>query len=266
MTKAQIEDQERESVGAAMRATIKRQAVEIAARDAEIELFRGGWSEAALAAELIRVRNELSESMALREREAAEAECPSSAHDAVRFLLKHIGENPAREGLLDTPRRWVDAMLEMRSGNSIDIGKLLKVTFDSGTYDEIIAVTDIDYTSLCEHHLLPFTGKAAVAYLPIREEGGYRVVGLSKIPRVVDAFAHRLQMQEQLTEQIAAALETHLKPRGVAVLLEGSHSCASCRGVRKQGMNMITSIFRGVFRDNQASRAEVLHLIDRRAR
>lgn len=192
------------------------------------------------------------------------------ALEAIRVALRYIGEDPAREGLLDTPRRWIDAMAEMTSGKKADIGKLLAVSFDSGDYDEIIAVTDIPYTSTCEHHLLPFTGRAAVAYIPAAasvDEAGkptsYRVVGLSKIPRVVDAFAQRLQLQEQLTAQIAEALETHLKPRAVAVLLEGEHSCASCRGVRKSGMNMITSNLRGMFRDDIAARAEVLRLIDR---
>jgi GTP cyclohydrolase I len=194
------------------------------------------------------------------------------ALEAVQIALRHIGEDPGRAGLLETPRRWIDAMTEMTSGHEVDIAKLLRVSFDSGQYDENIVVTDIDYTSLCEHHLLPFTGKAAVAYLPSQEmdeagaPGSYRVVGLSKIPRVVDAFARRLQMQEQLTDQIARAIEEHVKPRGVCVVLEGSHSCASCRGVRKQGMNMVTSVMRGVYRDNPAARAEVLHLIDRRSR
>lgn len=190
------------------------------------------------------------------------------ALEAIRVALRYIGEDPSREGLLDTPRRWVDAMKEMTSGKEADIGKLLAVSFDSGNYDEIIAVTDIPYTSTCEHHLLPFTGKAAVAYLPSAQadERGYRVVGLSKIPRVVDAFSRRLQLQEQLTAQIAEAMETHLKPRGVAVLLEGEHSCASCRGVRKSGMNMITSNLRGVFREDANARAEVLRLIDRRGK
>jgi GTP cyclohydrolase I len=231
----QEQGRELESLGTSMRATIKR------------------------------LQKELSESMELREREndaRAELALPvEHAHEAVRFLLRHIGEDPTREGLLDTPRRWVDAMLEMRSGNSVDIAKLLKVTFDSGHYDEIIAVTDIAYTSMCEHHLLPFTGKAAVAYLPSEDAGGYRVVGLSKIPRLVDAFARRLQMQEQLTTQIAEAFDEYVKPRGVAVLLTGEHSCASCRGVRKSGMVMITSILRGAFRNNEATRAEVLRLI-----
>lgn len=194
-----------------------------------------------------------------------------AAFEALRKVLEFVGEDPSREGLLDTPRRWVDAMIEMTSGKSVDVAKLLAVSFDSGDYDEIIAVTNIPYTSMCEHHLLPFTGTAAVAYVPsaatVDEVTGaptsYRVVGLSKIPRVVDAYARRLQLQEQLTSQIAEALETHLKPRGVAVLLEGEHSCASCRGVRKSGMNMITSNLRGLFRSDTSARAEVLRLLDR---
>lgn len=194
------------------------------------------------------------------------------ALEAIRTALRYVGEDPTREGLLDTPRRWIDALIEMTSGKEANVAKLLAVSFDSGDYDEIIAVTDIPYTSTCEHHLLPFTGKAAVAYIPSvqvgenGERGGYRVVGLSKIPRVVDAFSRRLQLQEQLTAQIAEAMETHLKPRGVAVLLEGEHSCASCRGVRKSGMNMITSNLRGMFRDDPAARAEVLRLLDRNRR
>ncbi len=174
----------------------------------------------------------------------------------VRAMLKAIGEDPDREGIRDTPRRVIKALLEMTSGTLLDPKDVLGTTFDGGGYDEVVCVTDIPYTSTCEHHLLPFTGHAHVAYLP-----RMRVVGLSKIPRVVDMFAQRLQLQEQLTKQIANALGVHLNPRGVAVVLEGAHSCMSCRGVKKSGATMVTSVMEGVFRTDASVRAEVLHLI-----
>lgn len=181
---------------------------------------------------------------------------------ALRTALAYVGEDPDREGIVDTPRRWIDALVEMTSGSLVDVKKLLSVSFDSGSYDEVICVNGIAYTSLCEHHLLPFIGTASVAYLPGRQDDGrYRVVGLSKIPRVVDAFSRRLQLQEQLTVQIADALEEHLIPRGVAVMMRGEHSCASCRGVRKAGMDMVTSVLRGDLRLDAAMRAEVLTMM-----
>jgi GTP cyclohydrolase I len=179
----------------------------------------------------------------------------------VRALLEYVGEDPDREGIRDTPRRVVDAMLEMTQGAEVNVDKLLSVTFDSGNYDEIVAVRRIAFSSLCEHHLLPFTGRASVAYIPAGAPGKLRVVGLSKIPRLVDVYARRPQLQEQMTSQIADALEKYLKPRAVAVFVTAEHSCASCRGVRKSGMDMATSVLRGLFRDDPAARAEVLRLL-----
>lgn len=187
------------------------------------------------------------------------------AYEAMRTVLRFIGEDPNREGLQDTPRRWIEAMVEMTSGVDVDIAKLLSVNFDSGNYDEVICVNGIAYTSLCEHHLLPFVGTASVAYLPSADDAGrYRVVGLSKIPRLVDAYSRRLQLQEQLTMQIAEALEQHLSPRGVAVMLHGEHACASCRGVRKAGMDMVTSVLLRDFRHEPQLRAEVLSMMRRK--
>jgi len=188
------------------------------------------------------------------------------AEQGVRNLLIAMGEDPAREGLLDTPARVVRAMREMTSGHADDVAKILAVTFDSGQYDEVIVVAGISFVSMCEHHLLPFTGHAAVAYLPSKGPNGHRVVGLSKIPRVVEAFARRLQLQERMTTQIADALEAHLEPRGVAVVVEAEHSCMVCRGVRKAGAKMGTSDMRGTFRQRPEARAEVLQLIDRCSR
>jgi len=185
------------------------------------------------------------------------------AKQGVRELLLAMGEDPHREGLLDTPSRVVKAMREMTAGHEEDVAKLLSVTFDSGQYDQVIVVAGISFVSMCEHHLLPFTGHVAVAYLPGKGADGYRVVGLSKIPRVVEAFARRLQLQERMTTQIADALEAHLGPRGVAVVCEAEHSCMVCRGVRKPGAKMGTSEMRGTFRTLPEARAEVLQLIER---
>jgi len=184
-----------------------------------------------------------------------------AALEGVRALLRYIGEDPSREGVKDTPRRVVDAMLEMTQGIEVNVDKLLAVTFDSGNYDEIVAVRRIAFSSMCEHHLLPFTGLASIAYIPAGAPGKLRVVGLSKIPRLVDVYARRPQLQEQMTAQIADAIEKHLKPRAVAVFVTAEHSCASCRGVRKSGMDMATSVLRGLFRDDSAARAEVLRLL-----
>lgn len=181
----------------------------------------------------------------------------------VRALLRAIGENPEREGLQDTPERVLKAMLEMTDGHSVDIAGLLKTSFDGENYDEIVAVTGIDFVSVCEHHLLPFTGLASFAYIPSANEQGNarRVVGLSKIPRLVDAFARRLQMQERMTTQIADAFEHNVKPHGVAVLIKAEHQCMRCRGARKVGAKMITSVMRGAFRDSHAARDEVMKLL-----
>lgn len=176
--------------------------------------------------------------------------------DAVVRLLEFIQEDPNREGLLDTPKRVVKALGEMTAGYHQDPKEILSTTFESD-YDEIVSVKGIPFNSMCEHHMLPFQGVAHVAYLP--NEGG-RVVGLSKIPRLVHCFAKRLQIQEQLTQQIAKAIETHLEPAGVAVILEAHHSCMSMRGIQSAGQ-MKTSCMLGAFRDEPEARAEVLSLL-----
>lgn len=170
-------------------------------------------------------------------------------------LIRVIGEDPTREGLADTPRRVVDAWREMCDGYNTDIGELLSRTFPDKS-DEMVIVRGIEFVSLCEHHMLPFTGRASVGYVPSID----RVVGLSKIARLVDAFAHRLQVQERLTMQIAAALEEHLAPVGTGVVIAATHSCMSCRGARKAGAEMVTSSLHGVIRYDDKARAEFLRL------
>lgn len=165
------------------------------------------------------------------------------------------GEDSTREGLRETPGRAARAWMEMTSGYDVDVAALLK-TFDSNGYDEMVVVADVPFASLCEHHLLPFTGKAHVVYIP-----SGRIVGLSKIPRLIDAFSRRLQVQERLTIEIADALDEHLSPTGTMVVVEAVHSCASLRGVRKAGMVMRTSAVRGALRDKPEARAEALALI-----
>lgn len=165
------------------------------------------------------------------------------------------GENHARPGLVETPSRAARAWRELTSGYTEDVAGLLK-TFDSDGYDEMVAVVGIPFASLCEHHLLPFTGKAHLVYIP-----SGRIVGLSKIPRLVDAFARRLQVQERLTVQIADAFEEHLQPAGLMVVIDAEHTCATLRGVRKAGMGMRTSAVRGALRAKPAARAEALNLI-----
>ena len=178
---------------------------------------------------------------------------------AVADLLAYMGENPEREGLRDTPRRVTSALREMTSGYRDDPAKILSVTFQEAVPDQIILLTEIEFTSLCEHHLFPFVGTATVGYLP-----GACVVGLSKLARLVDCFARRLQVQERLTDQIAQALWLHLAPRAVGVILRARHSCMGCRGVRKPGALMATSTFMGAFYTEPAARAEFL-MLERRS-
>ncbi len=173
--------------------------------------------------------------------------------DAVRRLLQHIGEDPERDGLFDTPKRVVKALAEMTAGYSLDPADVLGTTFDVGS-DELVLVTGVQFTSLCEHHLLPFVGTASVGYLP-----GERVVGLSKLARLVDLYAHRLQVQERLTSQIADAIMTHLDAQAAGVVIRAHHSCMSCRGVRKHS-DMVTSSMLGKLRDEPSLRAEFLSL------
>lgn len=176
--------------------------------------------------------------------------------DAVRRILQHVGEDPDREGLLDTPKRVVKAFGEMTDGYALDPAVVLGTTFDVGNCDELVLVTGIEFTSLCEHHLLPFVGTASVGYLP-----GARVVGLSKLARLVDLYAHRLQVQERLTTQVATAIMQHLDAQAAGVVITAHHSCMSCRGVRKPTARMTTSAMLGKLRDDPAMRAEFLRLV-----
>ena len=176
--------------------------------------------------------------------------------DAVRRILRAIGEDPDRPGIVETPRRVAKMYAEMFAGLRTDPARHLKVTFPE-SYDEMVLVRDISFNSMCEHHLLPFNGVAHVAYIP-----NGKVTGLSKIARVVDEVARRPQLQERLTHQISELIENELNTAGVAVVCEAEHSCMSIRGIRKQGSKTVTSALRGVFRTNQSSRHEVLSLIN----
>lgn len=178
----------------------------------------------------------------------------AEAELAVATLLDYIGV-PIDNGTTDTPARVVRAFAEMTAGYDVDVPALLERTFDDHC-DEMIVVSDIEFTSLCEHHLLPFMGTADVCYIP--QDG--KVVGLSKIPRLVDAFAKRLQLQERLTRQIAEALVEHLDPLGVGVVITAKHLCMSCRGVRKPGAAMTTSAMLGKLRESDVVRHEFLAL------
>ncbi|HXX94110.1 MAG TPA: GTP cyclohydrolase I FolE [Planctomycetota bacterium] len=177
----------------------------------------------------------------------------------VTEILKMLGENPSREGLAKTPLRVEKALKDLTKGYALSPGDILKsAVFEESDYDEMVIVKDIDIFSLCEHHLLPFFGKCHVAYLPDR-----KIVGLSKLPRVVEAFARRLQVQERLTTQIAKIIEETLKPKGVGVVIEAFHLCVMMRGVEKQNAHMITSSMRGRFRSDSRTREEFLDLIRR---
>lgn len=174
---------------------------------------------------------------------------------AVREILLAVGEDPDREGLKKTPNRVARAYAELFAGLRIDPRKHLQTVFTE-RYDEIVLLRDIEFHSMCEHHLLPFTGKAHVAYLP-----GGKVVGLSKLARLVEGYARRPQVQERLTGQIADALMDELNPAGAACVVEAVHTCMTIRGAKKHGSTMVTSALRGIFKDNPASRAEVLALM-----
>lgn len=182
-----------------------------------------------------------------------------SIKTAVRMILKAVGENPDRPGLVDTPARVARMYAEMFSGIHGDPGKHLRVTFPEN-YDEMVIVKDIPFTSICEHHLLPFTGVAHIAYIP-----NGKVVGLSKLARVVEDVSKRPQVQERMTQTIADLIDKELKCTGVAVFLQAEHSCMSIRGVKKQGCTTITSVLRGVFKSNLSTRAEVLSLINQKS-
>lgn len=175
----------------------------------------------------------------------------------VRLILEGIGEDPSREGLLDTPRRVAEMYAEVFAGLEQDAADHFCVTFDEG-HQEMVLVRDIPLYSMCEHHLVPFMGKAHVAYVPGKEG---RICGLSKLARVVDVFARRPQVQERLTSQIADTIVEHLDPQGVMVVIEAEHLCMSMRGVRKPGATTTTSAVRGIFQRNMATRSEAMSLI-----
>ncbi len=178
----------------------------------------------------------------------------------IRELLEAIGEDPQREGLVETPRRVADMYVELFEGLEADPGEHLRVTFEA-SHDEMVMVRDIPFISLCEHHLVPFTGLAHVAYLP-GPDG--RITGLSKLARLVEGFARRLQVQERMTTDIVEAMERELAPKGSIVVIEAEHFCVSMRGVKKAGSTTVTSAVRGVFRDDASYRAEALQYIHQR--
>lgn len=175
----------------------------------------------------------------------------------IKELLKEIGEEPTREGLLRTPLRAAKAYEFLTRGYKKDIKEILNNAIFSEKYDEMVLVRDIDYYSLCEHHLLPFYGKVHVAYIP---DG--KIVGLSKIPRIVDMFARRLQVQERMTQQIADTIKEILNPKGVAVVSEGFHMCMMMRGVEKQNSKATASAMHGLFRDDVRTRNEFMNLLN----
>lgn len=183
------------------------------------------------------------------------APIPDNPANAIRQLILLIGDDPNREGLRETPDRVMRAYAEMFSGYREDPAVLMK-TFTDGTCDEMVLVKDVTFDSFCEHHLLAFSGVAHVGYIP---DG--RIIGLSKIARLVDLFAKRLQVQERLTVQITGALMEHLKPKGAGCVIQARHSCMACRGVKKQGAKMVTSSLEGVIKDDPRTRQEFLSLI-----
>jgi GTP cyclohydrolase IA len=191
----------------------------------------------------------------------AEVESAGSADSleaGIRGMLRELGEDPEREGLLKTPRRVADSLRFLTRGYAQDVDRVLNGALYSVAYDEMVIVRDIEVFSLCEHHLLPFFGRCHIAYVPTR-----KVIGLSKLPRLVDVFARRLQVQERLTTQIAETIMEKVKPQGVAVVVEARHLCMIMRGVEKQNSVAVTSAMLGVFRTNEQTRAEFLRLIRR---
>jgi GTP cyclohydrolase I len=182
----------------------------------------------------------------------------AQAEDAVRILLRWAGEDPQREGLLDTPKRVAKAYRDWFSGYQVDPREYLARTFEEvAGYDEMIVLRDIEYESHCEHHMAPIIGKVHVGYLP---DG--KVVGISKLARVVDAYARRFQVQEKMTAQIAQCIQDVLQPRGVAVVVEGAHECMTTRGVHKRGVSMVTSKMLGQFREDARTRTEFLRFME----
>ena len=191
----------------------------------------------------------------VRLRQALEIPSGAEWEGAVKLLLRLIGEDPNREGLRRTPLRVKQSLQFLTAGYRQDPAKILTRRF-TVKQDEMVIVKDIDFFSLCEHHVIPFFGKCHIAYMPDKQ-----IIGLSKIPRLVDAFARRLQVQERLTTQIAEAINEHLKPLGVACVIEASHLCMMMRGVQKQNSRAITSSMLGIFRSSEKTRAEFLTLI-----
>jgi len=181
-----------------------------------------------------------------------------STENLYRELLSRLGEDPTRDGLLDTPKRMVKSMEFLTRGYTMDANEVLHNALFDVEYDEMVIVKDIEFYSMCEHHLLPFFGKAHIAYVP-----SGKVIGLSKIPRLVDMFSRRLQVQERLTREIAEAIEQAINPQGVAVILEAEHLCMMMRGVEKQHSTTTTSAMRGVFKEHQTTRHEFLSLVRR---
>ena len=179
----------------------------------------------------------------------------------MKEVIRALGEDPEREGLVRTPERCEKALRYLTSGYSADVHQIVNGALFDVKYDEVVIVRDIEFFSMCEHHMLPFFGKVHVAYLP-----DSKVIGLSKIPRIVDVFARRLQIQERLTQQIAETIQDLIKPRGVAVICEARHFCMMMRGVEKQHSGAITSAMLGAFRENHETRNELLSLIGQRAR
>ena len=181
---------------------------------------------------------------------------PDELSGVIARLLEELGEDPTREGLVDTPRRVADSFRYLTEGYDLDPAEIVGDALFNEDYDDMVVVRGVNFFSLCEHHLLPFFGRVHVAYLP---KG--KVVGLSKVPRIVDAFAHRLQLQERLTRQIAEALNDVLEPNGVAVVIEARHLCMEMRGVEKQDSDTLTSCMLGTFRDDARTRTEFFELI-----
>lgn len=183
---------------------------------------------------------------------------PNKIANLTHDLLLAVGEDPSREGLQRTPERVARMYTELLAGYTTDLNTLINGAVFESKYKSMVVVKDIEFHSMCEHHMLPFNGKAHVAYIP-----NGKIIGLSKIPRLVEMYARRLQVQERLTQQVAEALDSILEPKGVAVILEGVHMCSVMRGVKKTGTSMVTSDFVGDFETNEKLREELLHHIQR---
>jgi len=192
--------------------------------------------------------------------ERRQAAKPDPLQEAVRATLRELGEDPEREGLVKTPQRVAESLQFLTSGYGQDVKKVLNGAVYSVAYDEMVIVKDIEIFSMCEHHLLPFFGRCHVAYIPTK-----KVIGLSKIPRLVDVFARRLQIQERLTNQIAETIMETVKPQGVGVIIEAKHLCMIMRGVEKQNSVAVTSAMLGAFRNDGQTRAEFLRLVRERS-